>query len=122
VKNLLLPALSFSIFCESFLSIASWQLHDDYACTTSIRKRSFCRQMLFKMCVLILQRVKVMWLKYAQKTTSRQGGGGVGLRQGTTNNTDCPFRITAWKNGDGGWGIATIVADHNHDGTEAYVP
>jgi hypothetical protein len=61
-------------------------------------------------------------LKCAHKTTTKQGGGGVGLRQSTTNNTDCPFRITAWENGDGGWRITTIVADHNHDGTESYVP
>jgi hypothetical protein len=30
--------------------------------------------------------------------------------------------MTVWENGDGGWRITTIVADHNHDGTESYVP
>jgi hypothetical protein len=57
-------------------------------------------------------------LKCAHKTTSKQGGSGVGLRQSTTNNTDCPFRVTAWENVNGGWRITMIVADHNHDGTE----
>ena len=37
-------------------------------------------------------------LKCAHPTTSKQGGSGVGLHQSTTNNTDCPFRITAWEN------------------------
>jgi hypothetical protein len=46
----------------------------------------------------------------------------LGCRQSTTNNTDCPLGMTAWKNGDGWWRIATIVVDHNHDGTESYVP
>jgi hypothetical protein len=50
----------------------------------------------------------------------KQGRDGVGLRQSTTDNTGCPFRITAWKNGDGGWRITTIVADHNHDAFAVY--
>jgi len=40
-------------------------------------------------------------LKYARRTTTKQGGGGIGLRQ-VQQITGCPSRITAWKNGDGG--------------------
>jgi hypothetical protein len=56
------------------------------------------------------------------KRHTKQDRGGVGLRQSTTNNTDCPFRMAEWENGDGGWRITMIVADRNHDGTEPYVP
>jgi hypothetical protein len=45
----------------------------------------------------------------------KQGRYGVGH-----NNTGCPFLITALKNGDRGWRTTTIVADHNHDGTECF--
>jgi len=58
-------------------------------------------------------------LKCTHKTTLKQGGSGIGLRQSTANNTDCPFRITSWENVNGGWRITTIVADHNHNGAES---
>jgi hypothetical protein len=79
------------------------------------------------MCVLILQRVKVMWsingiltkkrstaVEMCAQNYYKAGRRWFGLRQSTTNNTGCPFRITAWMNGDGGWRVITIAAD---DGT-----